>query len=236
MLKRFLLPVCLMLAASLSADTVKPDWLIAEFNKKNALFDVFYIHPTLLKDEKNPYPDFNNAKIRNRLTGFSRAQAGIFGSNARIFVPAVRQLEITRCLEEMSKQQTPGIPADSRRALAVRDAVKAFRYYLKHWNPEGKRPYILLGHSQGAADLYEMMRQMPEITPQKGFVAAYLPGLPPLTEKQIRKDLAQNGIVPAQDEGSTGVIITWNTHAKGQKKKHVSPAGILCHQSAELAH
>ena len=58
MLKKFLLPVFLMLAASLSADTLIPDWLIAEYDKKDALFDVFYIHPTLLKDKKNPFPDF----------------------------------------------------------------------------------------------------------------------------------------------------------------------------------
>ena len=225
MLKKFLLPVFLMLAASLSADTLIPDWLIAEYDKKDALFDVFYIHPTLLEDKKNPFPDFKNAKIRKRLTGFSRAQTGIFSKQARVFVPAVRQLEFIRCLKELKQQSSAGIPADSQMQLAVKDAVNAFRYYLKHWNPDGKRPYILLGHSQGASDLYEMMRQMPEITPEKGFVAAYLPGLPPVTEKQIRKDLVRNKIVPAQDEGSTGVIITWNTHAPGQTRNYFLQPG-----------
>ena len=48
--KIILLPV-MLLCFALGAGNV--DWLIAEKDKQNTEFDVFYIHPTLLKDKKS---------------------------------------------------------------------------------------------------------------------------------------------------------------------------------------
>ena len=226
MLKKTALCAFLWCAALLlsALDIAAPDgWLIAETDKKGTSFDVFYIHPTLLADEKNPYPDFGDPKVRARLADFSAAQTGLFGGKARIFVPAVRQLEFKRCLREMKRNPSPRIPEDSPRFAAVRDAVAAFRYYLARWN--GGRPYILLGHSQGAADLYEVLCRVPEISPDRGFAAAYLPGLAGLTEAQIKKDLAGRGIFPAQDEGSPGVVVIWNTRLPGGKRDPFSVPG-----------
>ena len=196
----------------------KNAWLIAEKNKQNTEFDVFYIHPTLLRDAAKPYPDFANAKVRARLKGFSAAQAGIFGNAARIFVPAVRQLEIGRCLAGDLKTNPLLQPG-------IEDTVAAFRYYIKHFNPGGRRPYILMGHSQGAIDLYELLKQAPEISPARGFVAAYLAGLPKVTVKQIESDLGGKGIIPARDEGSTGVVIVWNTQLAGAKNPFFTGPG-----------
>ena len=100
MLKTLLFLMVLIFFQSVSALNYasKSAWLIAEKNKQNTEFDVFYVHPTLLRDAAKPYPDFSNAKVRARLKGFSAAQTGIFGNAARVFVPAVRQLEIGRCL------------------------------------------------------------------------------------------------------------------------------------------
>ena len=184
-------------------------WLIAEKNKPDTMFDVFYVHPTLLKDAQNPFPDFGNHRVLERLKGFSAAQTGVFGSTARIFVPAVRQLEFSRCMKEMNATGWDNIPENSQRYQAVANTISAFRHYLKYWNPQGKRPYILLGHSQGAMDLYELLRQVPEITPQRGFVAAYLLGLPRITARKIEADLGVRGIFPARDEGTYGVIAVW---------------------------
>jgi len=193
----------------------RKNWLVAETGESRTGYDVFYIHPTLLSDAKNPYPDFGNAKVRDRLRNFSAAQAGIFSGRARIFVPAVRQLEFKRCVSEMEKDRTARIPEDSPRFTAVRDTMDAFRYYLENWN--AGRPYVLLGHSQGAADLYELLCRVSEISPERGFVAAYLVGLPGLTAEAIGKDLSARGILPAQDEGSIGVVIVWNTRLPGGK-------------------
>ena len=219
MLKKSALCALLWCAAVLlcALDHAGPaNWLIAETDRKDTSFDVFYIHPTLLSDGKKPYPDFGDPKVRARLVDFSAAQTALFGKKARIFVPAVRQLEFKRCLREMKRTSSPRIPEDSPRFAAVQDAVAAFRHYLARWN--GGRPYILLGHSQGAADLYEVLCRVPEISPDRGFAAAYLPGLAGLTEEQIKKDLSGRGIFPAQDEGSPGVVVIWNTRLPGGKK------------------
>ena len=82
-----------------------------------------------------------------------------------------------------------------------------------------------MGHSQGAIDLYELLKQAPGISPARGFVAAYLPGLPKITAKQIESDLGNKGIFPARDEGSTGVVIVWNTHLEGAKNTFFSMPG-----------
>ena len=219
MLKKSALCALLWCAALLfgAPDPADPaGWLIAEAYKKDTSFDVFYLHPTLLSDKKNPYPDFGNPEVRARLVYFSAAQTALFGKEARIFVPAVRQLEFKRCLQEMKRTSSPRIMEDSPRFAAVQDAIAAFRHYLARWN--GGRPYVLLGHSQGAADLYEVLCRVPEISPDRGFAAAYLPGLAGLTEEQMKKDLAGRGIFPAQDEGSPGVVVIWNTRLPGGKK------------------
>ena len=217
MMKKFLLLLLTAVSVSLSAldYASKSSWLVAENNKQGTAFDVFYVHPTLLKDAKNPYPDFANPKVLNRLKRFSAAQAGIFGDSARVFVPAVRQLEITRCLAENKKIKNCTLE-NTLLFKGVEDTVKAFRYYLKHWNPGGRRPYILMGHSQGSMDLYELLKRVPEITPSRGFVAAYLAGLPCITAQQIEKDLGSRGIFPARDEGGTGVVIVWHTQSAGK--------------------
>ena len=227
LLRKLLIAVFLLtgLVAPAMDYTRSVNWLIAEKNKKNTAFDVFYVHPTLLKDAKNPFPDFNDPGVYNRLKGFSAAQTSVFGSSARIFVPAVRQLEFIRCMKEMNRTGWDNIPENSQRFQAVCDTVAAFRHYLKYWNPNGRRPYILLGHSQGAMDLYELLRRVPEIRPEKGFVAAYLLGLPCVTGRQIEADLGGRGIFPARDEGSTGVVIVWNTQTAGTKKNPFTAAG-----------
>ena len=216
MLKKSLLFVLLSFSCSIFALNYasKSSWLIAETNKQGTDFDVFYVHPTLLRDARNPYPDFSNPKVLDRLKRFSGAQAGIFGSSARVFVPAVRQLEFTRCMAENLKDPK-GITESSPFYQGVQDTVAAFRHYLKRWNPGGRRPYILMGHSQGAMDLYELLRRVPEIMPNRGFVAAYLPGLPGITSKRIESDLGSRGIFPARDEGTTGVVIVWHTQTPG---------------------
>jgi len=215
-MRKFPVICALMFAAAFLAAldyADKNNWLVAETGGTQTLYDVFYIHPTLLSDAKNPYPDFGNAKVRDRLRNFSAAQAGIFSGRARIFVPAVRQLEFKRCISDMAKNPAAPVPGDSPRFAAVRDTMDAFKHYLENWN--GGRPYVLLGHSQGAADLYELIRKDPAVSPERGFVAAYLAGLSGLTAETIERDLSRRGISPARDEGSTGVVVIWNTRLPG---------------------
>jgi pimeloyl-ACP methyl ester carboxylesterase len=186
------------------------NWAICESDKRNTDFDVFYVYPTLFADKKRPRMNWcDNPKLRAKTVAFAKAQTGIFGARARVFAPFVRQLDYTRCLSELgsgrdwriSRWLDPGF----------HDTWAAFQYYLEHLNRG--RPYILIGHSQGAMDIYSMMLRTREVAVERGFVAAYLIGLPRLTANDIAADLAPRDIRPATGETDLGVVIVWNTQA-----------------------
>jgi len=188
------------------------NWVICEAEKPDTDFDVFYVYPTLFADKKRPLMHWrDDPKLHAKTIGFTKAQTGIFGGKARIFAPFVRQLEYTRCHSVLDPKQ------DWRKSVGIvpgaKDTLAAFRYYLEHFN-QG-RPYILIGHSQGATDLYLMMAAEPEVAVKRGFVAAYLIGLPRLSAAKIAADFAKRGIAPATGEKDLGVIIVWNTQAPG---------------------
>jgi len=211
MLALLLSSLWFMLGAAGEPDYRSPEnWVICEAEKPDTDYDVFYVYPTLFADKKQPLMRWNgNSKLCAKTLGFATAQTGIFGDRARVFAPFVRQLEYGRCLEELEPNR------DWRKADAIFpgffDTHEAFRHYLKHFN--NGRPYILIGHSQGAMDIYKMMRATAAVRPERGFVAAYLPGLPRLSQEDIAADFAKRGIAPAAGAEDLGVVIVWNTQA-----------------------
>ena len=211
--------------ASVTDYRVRANWVRCDAEKKEAAFDVFYVYPVLFADKNRPLMEWrNDFELRDKTAGFVNAQTGIFGPGVRVFAPYVRQLEYGRCIALLG----PG--GDWRKSPAlfpgVADTVAAFRHYLKHFN--GGRPYILFGHSQGSIDLYRMMLLVPEVTVAKGFVAAYLTGLPRLTRREIAADFARRGITPASDASGVGVIAGWNTQAPGAENPRFTGKGTFC--------
>ena len=185
------------------------NWVICEAEKQNTDYDVFYVYPTLFADKKQPLMNWrNNPKLRAKTVGFAKAQTGIFGDRVRVFAPFVRQLEYNRCLAELQNGSDWLEPGGTVKGIV--DTMKAFQYYLEHFNHG--RPYILLGHSQGAIDLFiTMCMTLPRDAQKRGFVAAYLPGLPRLSKEK----LSSLFFTPATGETDLGVIIVWNTQAPG---------------------
>ena len=187
------------------------NWVICDQDKAGT-FDVFYIYPTLYADKKTPLMPWQGAPdIQAKTRKFACAQTQIFGAEARVFAPYVRQLEYNRCIEALQ----PGSLWRKSEELApgIADTTDSFLYYLQNYN--GGRPYILVGHSQGAIDLYRMMTSTSEVDLKSGFVAAYLPGLPHLSAADIISDFAGRDIKPASGADDLGVIIVWNTQAPG---------------------
>ena len=197
------------------------NWAICEADKPGTDFDIFYVYPTLFADKNQKYMNWrDNPKLRAKTVAFAKAQTGIFGSKARVFAPFVRQLEYNRCLAELKPDRDWRAPRETGLdyhlgiMLGAEDTRAAFQHYLDHFNHG--RPYILIGHSQGAMDIYLMMLMPQEVVALKrGFVAAYLIGLPRLTANEIAADFSGRGIVPASGETDLGVIIGWNTQAPG---------------------
>jgi hypothetical protein len=189
----------------------KINWVIlTENDDEKTEFDVFYIYPTLIADEKDALTDWSKPEVHEKITGFAKAQTSIFKNKARIFAPFIRQLEYTRIISALAKENNRGLLLQTKPGEL--DAIFAFKYYLKHYN--NGRPYILLGHSQGAANLYNVIKFCPEITRANGFAAAYLIGIPNLSLKKLERDFAGRDISPAKSADDTAVIVVWNTQTK----------------------
>ena len=186
----------------------KTNWVRCDADKPGTTFDVFYIHPTLFCNPLNPRMNLHaNPHLKERVYNFTVEQTEEIVPNARVFAPVVRQLDYTHIGFAICSRR--GWRKYRRMNSGVGDTLEAFQYYLKHFNRG--RPYILFGHSQGAMDLYLMMLRTRDITVRRGFVAAYLIGLPRLTANEINADMAPHGIRTAAKADDLGVVIGWNT-------------------------
>ena len=163
--------------------------------------DIFYLYPTAWTstDPDNPHVcaiDEPSMLIKAPLA-FAR-QATAFETVGNIYAPFYRQdngSSINR-LEVIA-----GIP--------TLDAVAAFDYYIKHFN--NNRPFILVGHSQGATILNNLlagyMKDNPDVYSR--MIAAYVIGNP-VTQAYLDNNPHLKFATGPDD---TGVIISYNTQA-----------------------
>ena len=194
-------------------------------SKADKGFDIFYIYPTLVADKNVPLMQWDE-KTKAKVIPFAEAQLSGFKNVANLYCPYVRQLEFYRCMEELKGPltsneaiKTPPAAVDSS-AAGVADAIEAFQYYLTHLNHG--RPYVLIGHSQGAMDLAMVLLMNGNIMPDHGFVAAYLIGLP-------FKINANGAKLPfAKNADDVGVVISWNTQSKDSKGSVFTGKGTYC--------
>ncbi|MBP5181824.1 MAG: DUF3089 domain-containing protein, partial [Lentisphaeria bacterium] len=201
----------------------RENWVILEDGETKASYDLFYIYPTLVSHKKKPYMDWSDPKTAAKTVGFVTAQTkGIFGGDARVFAPYVRQLEYTRIKDFLSSGKASSSEDMTR---GCEDTLEAFLYYLKHYN--NGRPFVLLGHSQGSMDLYYVLRVCPVFSGKSSFVAAYLPGLR-VTFETWEKDFRTKAIAPAKGEKDVRCVIFWNTQNEEAADSLFSGKGALC--------
>ena len=166
--------------------------------------DVFYVYPTVVADRENPLMSWTNETLRAKTIRIAKQQTGMFSNSANVVAPFVRQLEFYRAMDALRK-----VPPDYESMRVGADDVRAaFRYYLEHWN--AGRPFVLLGHSQGAMDLFLAMKDdFGDASVASNFVAAYLIGM------AIRpEDIAGfPHLRIARGEKDTGVIVTFNSES-----------------------
>ncbi len=113
----------------------------------NAAIDCFYVYPTVSTD-----PGGNSDMIAGpEEKAVVRAQFARFASKCRPFAPVYRQVTLTALAAVLS-----GAPIPVDRALAYNDVLDAWNYYLEHENHG--RGVVLIGHSQGALVLTQLIR------------------------------------------------------------------------------
>ncbi len=129
-------------------------------------FDCFYVYPTVSLDRTANSDMTPGAEERNVI----RAQFARFASECRPFAPLYRQFTLTAL-----RANTAGSPMSADRALAYRDVRDAWRHYLATDNKG--RGVVLIGHSQGAGVLTQLIREEIDGTPtQARIISALLLG------------------------------------------------------------
>ena len=163
--------------------------------------DVFYLYPTAWTSTDPDNPHVCAIDEPTMLTqapeAFAR-QATAFETVGNIYAPYYRQ-DNGSSIDRLNV--IAGIP--------TLDAVAAFDYYIKHFN--NNRPFILVGHSQGATVLSNLlagyMKDHPDV--YRRMIAAYVIGNP-ITDEYLT---ANPHLKFAEGPDDAGVIISYNTQA-----------------------
>jgi len=167
--------------------------------------DVFFVHPTTyLGDDWNAHGDDPTAgAIVDGLV--LTAQASVFNGCCRVFVPRYRQAHLATFVKSS---------ANGRKALELAhiDVLRAFEEYLLEWN-DG-RPFIIAGHSQGAAmALRVISEKIDETAPLRNlFVGAYIMGAGIALD---RFESDWETIAACETATDFGCVVSWETYVEG---------------------
>ncbi len=135
----------------LDATAVAPDGTMTVQPYKAATApeaDCFYVYPTVSFDRTGNSDMVANDEERKVI----EAQFARFGSQCRIFAPLYRSVTLTALQAAMF-----GSPIPADRELNYTDVRDAWRHYLA--KDSGGRPFVVIGHSQGAGLLKRLVAQ-----------------------------------------------------------------------------
>lgn len=170
----------------------------------NAPVDCFYVYPTISRDA-TAFSDFEASPEEE---GFVTVQqAARLGSACRVFAPVYRQVTLTSLTTRLSGATIEG----AEEGDPIADVIDAFRTYMA--NDNGGRGVVLIGHSQGAGLLNELIRT--EIDPNEDvrakLVGAYLAGSAVAVPEGdvVGGDFDEVPLCTSNDE--TGCVTTWAT-------------------------
>lgn len=176
-------------------------WYRTDRPINDRLTDVFYIVSTnVLAEKDSTGRDAFIAQLSpaecDALTGEMGFVCNMFGDSLNFFAPYYHQFT-------MSALALPEADYMRHRADASKDAVRAFRYYLRHLN--GGRPFILAGFSQGGMHLVDILRQMKK-RDYRRMVVAYSMGY-----RLSEDDLRHPCVRAAQSADDLGTVVSFNS-------------------------
>ncbi|MGM9811865.1 MAG: DUF3089 domain-containing protein [Muribaculaceae bacterium] len=163
--------------------------------------DVFYVLPTCVGAWQDSCgvmqfnADVRNAKHRRAWELSCQLGKQIFGNGTNFYLPYYRQATFG----------TPAERAAEVHAIAAGDVLRAFDYYLEHYN--GGRQFVLAGFSQGACLLVEIIKHLNAET-IKRMVVAYAVG-----GSVSASDLKHPNVRLARGATDRGVVVCFNTVA-----------------------
>jgi hypothetical protein len=194
--------------------------------------DCFYVYPTVsMSRDVNAPPGVTEAERRS-----VRQQAARLASVCRLYVPFYRQFTVGHM--ELHKPATHE-EMDAGYKLVDADVFAAWDHYLAHDNHG--RGVVLVGHSQGAGVLQDLIHRRIEGQPTQALVvSAVLPGSGVTAPKGRDVGGTFKSIPACRREGQTGCVIVFNSFRPDQpipeKQLLQFPGGdALCTNPAALA-
>lgn len=186
----------------------KNNWLQISEDKNNEV-DVFYLYPTVWYGEgtnKDFVCPIDFKPMRENATNALISQSTIFEEVGNIYAPFYRQADALYILDTNNNIKNKEKYFND---IPKKDALAAFDYFIKNYN--NNKPFILIGHSQGAMMIKEILIDYFKTNENlmNRLVAAYIIGYSVTTN-----DLEKNPHLKfARSEYDTGVIISYNTES-----------------------
>ena len=169
---------------------------------KPPAFDCFYVYPTVSLDPGGN-SDLSPGDEERRVAAM---QAARFASVCRVYAPMYRQVTLTALREAMLGRPNPGDAA-----LAYADVAAAWRRYLQ--NDRQGRGVVLIGHSQGARLLKELVAREvePSAEARRNLVSAMLIGTNVMVPRgrDVGGDLQRTPLCRNADQ--FGCVVTYVT-------------------------
>ena len=191
-----------------SGISVEPDYSSTSMwyrpGSENKDVDVFYVTPTCVWDWKDEsgevchYMNVCDSIQRGAVDGSNYLAYRLFEKSCNFYSPYYRQIT-------MDCWFLPETKIDSLYAFAHQDIVKAYHYYIEHFN-QG-RPFILAGHSQGAKAVVELLKHSVSDQEYERMVAAYVFGFE-ISSEEISK---YPKLKPAKGEEDSRCVICYNS-------------------------
>jgi hypothetical protein len=189
---------------------------------ENPEFDCFYVYPTVLLYDAPQQTDFTDITI---VYGPLLTQAAPFNGICKVYAPLYRQVGLGEGAVPL-----PGSDA----ALALQDVRDAFKYYMDNLNHG--RNFVLIGHSQGARMLIEMMKEdVDGVTAvQDKLISALLVGMNILVPEGKTVGGTFQHIPTCTSEKMTGCVVGYLTHAKEAPPPATSRFGVTTEEGQEV--
>jgi pimeloyl-ACP methyl ester carboxylesterase len=189
-------------------------------NPKPAI-DCFYVYPTVSTDPAA----FSDMTADPAEKNVIHQQFARFGSRCRPFAPMYRQVTLAGL-----RQRLAGGPISFDSGVQYSDVRDAWRSYLQRDN-QG-RGFVLVGHSQGAYILTELLRQEIDGKPiQKQLVGAYILGATFPVAKDKDSGGALRSIPLCRKPGQTGCVVNFSAF----RSTVTPPANTLFGKAADAA-
>ncbi|MBA2346787.1 MAG: DUF3089 domain-containing protein [Solirubrobacterales bacterium] len=161
---------------------------------RNPAVDCFYVYPTVSNQLATNATQVADPEVGSIAT----YQAQRFSTRCRIWAPLYRQVSVVGVL---ASSQSRDVAAYD---VALGDVREAFRQFLRE--TDGRRGFVLLGHSQGSRMLRALIRRDidPDPALRKRLVSAIIPGANATT-----KDFSRVGA--CEEPGQTGCVVSYHT-------------------------